>query len=183
MSLASSSLYYYTTCIWRATAANPLRIYSASRSTLFSHDSRTFSRPLTYYSPLALERPKPFQPSQPFQPFDPSPHILATVQPPPPVPPHLALHSSLSRPSCPVTMSPTSSVLNAPTAPGWVLHPSGTHYIYSQVLEKSDNDDREYRLIRLVSNQLEVLLIHDHDTDKSSAALDVHVGHLSDPAL
>ncbi|KAJ3257040.1 Insulinase (Peptidase M16) [Boothiomyces macroporosus] len=45
---------------------------------------------------------------------------------------------------------------------------------------KPDNDDREYVAIRL-ENELEVLLISDPKTDKSSAALDVHVGHLSDP--
>jgi insulysin len=40
-------------------------------------------------------------------------------------------------------------------------------------------DDRKYRVIRL-PNQLEALLIHDQDTDKASAALDVNVGSFSD---
>jgi insulysin len=62
----------------------------------------------------------------------------------------------------------------------WKLSENGQHYTFTKPLLKSDNDDRDYRLIRL-SNKLEVLLIHDKDTDKSSAALDVHVGHLSDP--
>ncbi|KAI8982604.1 Metalloenzyme, LuxS/M16 peptidase-like protein [Pilobolus umbonatus] len=62
----------------------------------------------------------------------------------------------------------------------WELH-NNRYWIYKRPLEKSDNDDRDYRLIKLVNNDLEVLLIHDKDTDKSSAALDVHVGHLSDP--
>jgi insulysin len=35
-------------------------------------------------------------------------------------------------------------------------------------------------LVKL-ANQLEVLLISDPDTDRASAALDVHVGSLSDP--
>ncbi|KAJ3322326.1 Insulinase (Peptidase M16), partial [Boothiomyces sp. JEL0866] len=47
-------------------------------------------------------------------------------------------------------------------------------------IRKPDNDEREYLAIRL-ENELEVLLISDPKTDKSSAALDVHVGHLSDP--
>ncbi|KAK4511212.1 uncharacterized protein ATC70_012426 [Mucor velutinosus] len=51
---------------------------------------------------------------------------------------------------------------------------------YTKPLEKPANDDREYRLIRLL-NQLEVLIISDPQTDRASAALDVHVGSLSDP--
>jgi insulysin len=63
----------------------------------------------------------------------------------------------------------------------WKLSSSGSHWIYTRPLEKSDNDDRDYRLIKLANNDLQVLLVHDKDTDQSSAALDVHVGHLSDP--
>ncbi|KAF2721146.1 LuxS/MPP-like metallohydrolase [Polychaeton citri CBS 116435] len=46
-------------------------------------------------------------------------------------------------------------------------------------LEKPLLDDRTYRVIRL-PNKLEVLLIHDPDTDKASAAMDVDVGSLMD---
>ncbi|GAA5812303.1 hypothetical protein MFLAVUS_005754 [Mucor flavus] len=52
--------------------------------------------------------------------------------------------------------------------------------LFTKPLEKPANDEREYRLIKL-ANQLEVLLISDPDTDRASAALDVHVGSLSDP--
>ncbi|KAG2201269.1 hypothetical protein INT47_006772 [Mucor saturninus] len=52
--------------------------------------------------------------------------------------------------------------------------------LYTHALEKPANDEREYRLIKL-ANQLEVLLISDPETDRASAALDVHVGSLSDP--
>ncbi|KAI8825830.1 Metalloenzyme, LuxS/M16 peptidase-like protein [Fimicolochytrium jonesii] len=45
---------------------------------------------------------------------------------------------------------------------------------------KPDQDDRSYRLLTL-DNKLQALLISDPNTDKSSAALDVHVGHLCDP--
>jgi insulysin len=47
-------------------------------------------------------------------------------------------------------------------------------------LETPSLDDRSYRVIRL-PNQLEVLLVHDADTDKASAAMDVNVGNFSDP--
>jgi len=46
-------------------------------------------------------------------------------------------------------------------------------------LERPALDDRSYRIITL-SNQLEVLLIHDATTDKASAAMDVNVGSFSD---
>ncbi|KAI9321267.1 Metalloenzyme, LuxS/M16 peptidase-like protein [Dichotomocladium elegans] len=63
----------------------------------------------------------------------------------------------------------------------WELSSNGKYWTFMRPLEQSDNDDRHYRLIKLASNDLQVLLIHDGDADKSSAALDVHVGHLSDP--
>ncbi|KAJ9639866.1 metalloprotease [Coniosporium tulheliwenetii] len=46
-------------------------------------------------------------------------------------------------------------------------------------LERPALDNRLYRVIRL-PNQLEALLIHDPDTDKVSAALDVNTGSFSD---
>ena len=46
-------------------------------------------------------------------------------------------------------------------------------------LETPALDDRSYRVIRL-PNKLEALLVHDADTDKASAALDVNVGNFSD---
>jgi insulysin len=46
-------------------------------------------------------------------------------------------------------------------------------------LEKPSLDDRGYRVIRL-GNELEALLVHDPETDKASAALDVNVGNFSD---
>ncbi|EIE83827.1 hypothetical protein G6F46_002708 [Rhizopus delemar] len=67
----------------------------------------------------------------------------------------------------------------SPSSSDWELN--GNYWLYKKSLEKSDNDDRDYRLIKLASNDLEVLLVHDKDTDKASAALDVHVGHISDP--
>src|SRR5579862_440817 len=46
-------------------------------------------------------------------------------------------------------------------------------------LEKPSLDRRAYRVIQL-PNKLEVLLAHDADTDKASAAMDVYVGSYSD---
>ena len=42
-------------------------------------------------------------------------------------------------------------------------------------------DDRDYRVIEL-PNKLVCLLVSDKDTDKSGAAMDVAVGHFSDPS-
>jgi insulysin len=47
-------------------------------------------------------------------------------------------------------------------------------------LETPSLDDRKYRVVRLPPNQLEVLLVHDAETDKASAAMDVNVGNFSD---
>ena len=53
--------------------------------------------------------------------------------------------------------------------------------LLSSNIEKAELDDRSYRLIKFLDNKLEVLLVHDPTTEKSSAAMDVHVGSLSDP--
>jgi len=58
---------------------------------------------------------------------------------------------------------------------------SGSVESISDTMEKPLSDDRSYRVIRLPANQLEILLIHDPDTDKAAAAMDVNVGSLSDP--
>jgi insulysin len=52
--------------------------------------------------------------------------------------------------------------------------------IISDMMEKPLLDNRSYRVIQL-PNQLESLLIHDPDTDKAAAAMDVNVGSFSDP--
>lgn len=46
-------------------------------------------------------------------------------------------------------------------------------------MEKPSLDNRSYRVVRL-PNELEVLIVHDPDTDKASAAIDVNVGNFSD---
>ena len=49
----------------------------------------------------------------------------------------------------------------------------------AEKLEKPLLDNRTYRVIKL-PNQLEALLIHDADTDKASASMDVAVGSFCD---
>lgn len=53
-------------------------------------------------------------------------------------------------------------------------------HVYTKPVQKSQLDDREYRVIKL-DNGLEAMLIHDHKADKAAASLDVAVGHLNDP--
>jgi len=46
-------------------------------------------------------------------------------------------------------------------------------------MQKPQLDDRTYRVIEL-PNKLEALLVHDAETDKASAAMDVNIGSFSD---
>lgn len=50
----------------------------------------------------------------------------------------------------------------------------------SPIVEISPNDKRTYRHLTL-GNRLEVLLVHDIETEKSSACVDVRVGSMADP--
>ncbi|WFD35037.1 insulysin [Malassezia cuniculi] len=83
-------------------------------------------------------------------------------------------------------MSPRMLATVSPSIPGFVRQEinlsSGpaSFSAYTQQIDKPLSDEREYKLIRL-DNELEALLIHDPTTDKASAAMDVRVGHLSDP--
>lgn len=53
-------------------------------------------------------------------------------------------------------------------------------YVFEGSIQKSEKDDRDYKLIRL-ENGLRAMLIHDATADKAAASLDVGVGHLYDP--
>ncbi|CAG8671772.1 12592_t:CDS:2, partial [Racocetra fulgida] len=64
--------------------------------------------------------------------------------------------------------------------PNFIISEDKTYATLSTPLEKSENDDRKYRLI-VLPNNLEALLISDSETDKSSAAIGVHVGQINDP--
>jgi len=50
----------------------------------------------------------------------------------------------------------------------------------ASTIECSQQDERQYAS-HILSNKLHVLLVSDPSTDKASAAMDVRVGHLSDP--
>lgn len=51
--------------------------------------------------------------------------------------------------------------------------------VLTNKLEQPDLDDRSYRVIEL-PNKLQALLVHDPQTDKASASLNVNVGNFSD---
>ena len=55
-----------------------------------------------------------------------------------------------------------------------------SHWVFTKPIQKSQQDEREYRLIRL-DNGLQAMLVHDVTADKAAASLDVAVGHLHDP--
>ncbi|KAI9781095.1 MAG: Insulinase (Peptidase M16) [Peltula sp. TS41687] len=75
-------------------------------------------------------------------------------------------------------LSNTASAIASPSSAS-ELRSSQTVERLADRLETPALDDRSYRVIRL-SNDLEVLLVHDPDTDKASAAMDVNVGSFSD---
>jgi hypothetical protein len=45
---------------------------------------------------------------------------------------------------------------------------------------KSESDNRQYRAV-VLKNNLKVMLVSDPTTDKAAAAMDVHIGSLTDP--
>jgi insulysin len=71
-----------------------------------------------------------------------------------------------------------------PLGADWTrVPPTGTrpaYHVFAEPIERSQQDDREYRLLRL-ENGLEVALVSDPNGDKAAASLDVGVGHLFDP--
>lgn len=52
--------------------------------------------------------------------------------------------------------------------------------VFEGSIQKSETDKCQYRYLTL-SNELKVLLVHEPDCDKASAALDVHIGSFCDP--
>ena len=65
-------------------------------------------------------------------------------------------------------------------ASAWRPVAAPPHDVYTTPIQRSPNDDREYRIIRL-RNGLHAMLVHDARADKAAAGLAVTVGHLSDP--
>ena len=68
--------------------------------------------------------------------------------------------------SCPLPLQPSFSTMQSIER-------------VSENLEAPELDNRSYRVIRL-PNKLEALLVHDPDTDKASASVNVNVGSFSD---
>jgi hypothetical protein len=93
--------------------------------------------------------------------------------------------SSSHRGLCsPPLTSAAMSTLSQPQTPAALDSPLREHRYrpverLTDCLETPSLDDRKYRVVRL-PNQLEVLLVHDAETDKASAAMDVNVGNFSD---
>ena len=76
-----------------------------------------------------------------------------------------------------------SRLMATVTNPDWarVEKPGATPYlVYTKPLLKSEQDNRDYRVIRL-ENGLQATLVHDGKADKAAGSLDVAVGHLYDP--
>ena len=94
------------------------------------------------------------------------------------------LASSLSRRPY---LSPCLTLTATTFAPRQRFRTSSSHPFASMApiervtdkLEAPTLDDRSYRVIRL-PNKLEALLVHDPDTDKAGAAVNVNVGSFSD---
>ncbi|KAH9950188.1 insulin-degrading enzyme [Amylocystis lapponica] len=74
------------------------------------------------------------------------------------------------------------SAMVAAADPDWRRVSTGpTPYtVLTKLIQKSPQDDRDYRLIQL-DNGLRAMLVHDAKADKAAASLDVAVGHLYDP--
>ena len=69
------------------------------------------------------------------------------------------------------------------TKPLWTrVEPANSppYDVYTTAVEKSPQDDREYRVIRLL-NGLEAMLVHDPAADNAAASLNVGVRHIYDP--
>lgn len=86
------------------------------------------------------------------------------------------------------SLTPYSPQATNAFAPPPTLHPPSFRHLSSTMapierladkLEAPALDDRSYRVIRL-PNKLEALLVHDPDTDKASASVNVNVGSFSD---
>ncbi|KAK0389429.1 hypothetical protein NLU13_3004 [Sarocladium strictum] len=75
--------------------------------------------------------------------------------------------------------SDTSAIMTATLFPASAPCSASSATLLTDRLEKPSLDDRQYRVIQL-PNKLEALLVHDPETDKASAALDVNVGNFSD---
>lgn len=77
-------------------------------------------------------------------------------------------------------VAPTPSASEAAGSWTRVTTARAAYNVYTKPIEKSPQDDRDYRLIKL-DNGLQAMLVHHAKADKAAASLDVAVGHLYDP--
>lgn len=66
-------------------------------------------------------------------------------------------------------------------AADWKLEEQGRYLYFDGDIEKGEKDKSIYRLIKLVANDLVVLLIQNEQTDAASAAMDINAGSIHDP--
>ena len=90
---------------------------------------------------------------------------------------------NFARPSCSYNLanrvfSTTILVARNHTFSRTIMTTSNTRRITDD-LEKPSLDDRAYRYVEL-PNKLQALLVHDSETDKASASMNVNVGSFSD---
>lgn len=76
-------------------------------------------------------------------------------------------------------MSPSSTQTPIDAHAQLTEHRDRPVQLITDKLETPSLDDRSYRVIKL-PNDLEVLLVHDAETDKASASMDVNVGAFKD---
>lgn len=105
----------------------------------------------------------------------PSPPLLSSTQP-------VGIRRILSNRYIPSPRS-ASTMAASHDKEDWksIVNPGVPSYsVFSRPVQISEQDDREYRVIRL-GNGLEAMVVHDAKADKAAASLDVAVGHLNDP--
>lgn len=93
---------------------------------------------------------------------------------------HLSTRSNLPHVSLVAAGRAFSSQSSGKSSPVVGATEMGSIERVTEHLEKPELDDRSYRVIRL-PNKLEALLVHDPDTDKASASVNVNVGNFNDP--
>ena len=95
---------------------------------------------------------------------------------------HVLLRRLTRRLAFPITLNRSAATMTISEAE-WrpVSDPvAPPFYVFTKSIRKSEQDDRDYRVIKL-ANGLEAMLVHDGKADKAAASLDVAVGHLYDP--
>lgn len=88
-----------------------------------------------------------------------------------------------SHTTCSIIAIPSRAHMATTMGPEWRRVSAGSippFFMFDRPIQKSEQDDREYRIIKL-DNGLQATLVQDAKADSAAASLDVAVGHLSDP--